>query len=125
MDAADRQTIIVVERDYVLACMALRALKPHRVLIASGLEHARAILESTPVHAVVLDPAERDGLDFLIEMATRYRHVRVVAYTMSIEAQRRAAFGTAHAILIKPARDELLREAVLGEAAQARRPASG
>jgi DNA-binding NtrC family response regulator len=113
-----QRTILIVEPDFALRCIAQRALRPHDVIGAPTLETAERILERVRVDVVVFDPAaeDPDAFDFLVSLATRNPPVRVVVYTLSSEAERRTAFGTAHAILRKPAPDERLREAVLGAA---------
>jgi len=106
--------ILFVEPDYALGCMAQRALRPEEVFVAPTLGSAIALLDRISVDAVVFDPDEEPGgFDFLVKLATELPSVRVVVYTLSGEAERRAAFGTAHVILRKPASPERLRDAVL------------
>lgn len=106
--------ILFIEPDYALGCMAQRALRPEEVFVAPTLASASALLDRVNVDVVVFDPDEElGGFDFLVKLATELPSVRVVVYTLSGEAERRAAFGTAHAILRKPASTERLREAVL------------
>jgi hypothetical protein len=106
--------ILFIEPDYALGCMAQRALRPEEVFVAPTLASASALLDRIGVDAVVFDPDEEPGgFDFLVKLVTELPTVRVVVYTLSGEAERRSAFGTAHVILRKPAASERLREAVL------------
>lgn len=108
--------ILLVEPDFVMARATARALRPNEVSVVASASEALAQLEAEVPDVVVLDPLlpEGGGVDLLLALATRYRGVRVVVYTTSAEAERRGAFGTAHATLHKPAEDATLRQAVLG-----------
>src|SRR5437868_3016553 len=103
MDSAQR-TVLLVEPDFALRCIAQRALRPHDVVAVPTLDMAERILQRLHIDVVVFDPAaeDPDGFDFLVSLASRAQPVRVVVYTLSAEAERRGAFGTAHAILRKP-----------------------
>ena len=106
--------ILFIEPDYALGCMARRALRPEEVFVAPTIASALALLQRIHVDAVVFDPDDESaGFDLLVKLATDFPSVRVVVYTLSREAERRLAFGTAHAILPKPALPDQLREAVL------------
>jgi DNA-binding NarL/FixJ family response regulator len=106
--------LLFIESDFAMGCMAQRAMRPHEVLVAPTLAAALRLLDTLRIDAVVFDPDDdAEGFDFLVRMATQFPTVRVIVYTMSREAERRLAFGTAHAIVRKPASDERLREAVL------------
>ena len=96
------------------ACLTATALRPHEVAVATSLHHAEVFLEHAPFDVIVFDPATDGGLDFLLLLSGRHPKGRRVAYTLSREAERRGAFGTAHVTLAKPASTEALRRAVLG-----------
>jgi CheY-like chemotaxis protein len=110
----EKKTILIVDSDFAFSRLTARALRPHQSIVVETLALALEVLEQSIVHAVVFDPEQPDGFDFLVALATRFRDVRSVVYTMSREAQRAGAFGTAHATLLKPAGEAKLREAVLG-----------
>jgi CheY-like chemotaxis protein len=106
--------ILFVEPDYALGCMAQRALRPEEVFVAPTFASALALLERVHMDAVVFDPEEESGgFDFLVRLATELPSLRIVVYTLSAEAERRTAFGTAHVIIRKPATADRLREAIL------------
>lgn len=113
-DTPDKKTILIVDSDFAFSRLTARAFRPHQSVVATSIALALEILEQSIVHAVLFDPELPGGFDLLVALATRFREVRSVVYTLSREAQQAGAFGTAHVTLLKPTSEARLREAVLG-----------
>jgi DNA-binding NtrC family response regulator len=82
--------ILLVEDDNSQAELIERSLaKAHQVLRAPTAHRALSLLDHRPVHVVVLDYSlpDRDGLDVLKDIRTRYRDLPVVFLTAADSAE--------------------------------------